>query len=341
MRSRLGILLVLLLGLLLPLGCGGSPETRPKADPEPTLIAVPQDLQVEPDRPATDPRQALALIPADATEVTITDWREMRDRLGYPRLTSDSLMTDRIAFWERARREGLALAEGLLRPEASRLWLDYDLSQDDVQWEARFRTPAGSGFVLLFRRDLDMARVRRAVTDPATKLRGEVLAQQHLLVDGVADEGDPVLASVPGILDLYEPDVESSYLRTSCVPTDEALGDDATVEDLDALLAKQDIRFLRPLEAFTVSFSGPVATARLGAGRTDLHDRVALIDLWPQLGPVTWADAFQGMPVGDSTDGRVGLQVRNPAAAVGLVLAGRLPFAVCNEVVPMAVPTGL
>ncbi|WP_235735690.1 hypothetical protein [Nocardioides alcanivorans] len=339
MRSRPGIIVGLLLTLFVS-ACGGSTPNR-APDSGPSLVEVPASLQVQPDEPARDPRQALALIPADATEVTLTDWREMRDRLGHPGLTSDSLMTDRIAFWERARREGMALTEGLLRAEASRLWLDHDISQDDVQWEARFRTPEGAGFVLMFRRDLDMGRVRAAVQDSETKLRGDVLEAEHLLVDGIAEEGEEVLASAPGVLDLLEADAESTYLRTSCVGTSEALGDDATVDDLDAVLAEHDIRYLRPLEVFSVSFTGPVVTARIGAGRLDLHDRVDLVDSWPATGPVNWSDGFQGMPVGDSSSGRIGLQVRNPVAAVNLVLSGRLPFAVCNEVEPMADPTGL
>lgn len=340
MRSRLGSLLALVLAVLL-CACGGGRSGPAPEAAEPTRLAVPQALRVQPGEPARDPQQALALVPADATDLTLTDWREMRDRLGYPGLSGESLMTDRNAFWERARRDGLALTDGLLRAEASRLWLDHDLSQDDVQWEARFRTPDGAGFVLMFRRDLDMDRVRAAVEDPETGLRGDVLPEQHLLVDGIADAGDPVLASVPGILELMEPDAESSYLRTSCVRSSEVLGDDATVDDLDALLARQDIRYLRPLDAFSVSFTGPIATARLGGARSDLHDRVDLVEIWPETGPIDWDDGFTGTPVGDSGTGRIGLRVREPAAALRLVLSGRLPFAVCNEVDPMATPTGL
>lgn len=339
MRCRLGVLLALL-GLLL-VGCNGGDPAAPPTAEAPRFVAVPDELVVEADRPASDPRQALALIPADALEVTLTDWREMRDRLGHPGLTSDSLMTDRTAFWERARQEGLSFTEGLLRKEASRLWLDHDISQDDVQWEARFRTPDGPGFVLMFRRDLPMERVQAAVDDPATGLRGEILEGERLLVDGIAEEGDPVLASVPDIADLVEEGAESSYLRTSCVPSSEALGDDATADDLDALLAQQDLRYLRPLDAFAVSFTGPLATGRLAGERTDLHDRVNLVDIWPETGPLVWSDGFTGMPVGDSTSGRIGLQIRNPNAAINLVLSGLVPFAVCNEVEPLAVPTGL
>ncbi|CAM3499037.1 hypothetical protein NODU109028_19740 [Nocardioides dubius] len=342
---------VLSLALLTSCSSDDAPTAKPTsstAQSAPALTAVPDDVAVEPGAPVTDPRQALALIPADATALTLTDYRRLRERLGYPRLTSESLMTDRIAFWERVRTETSVLTEGLLRDQASRLWLGYDLGQDDVTWEARFDTPRGAGYVLAFRRGQDMSAVRRAVADRATGLSGAtVLAKERLLVRRIADDGAPVLASVPGIVDLLDDDAESSYLRTTCVPLAEALGDDATVEDQDALLAQVDIRYLRPLAAWAVNFDSRVLTARLSPERADqreradLHQRADLVDVWPVVGAIGWGDGFEGMTVADPITGRIGAQVRNPVAAANLVLSGRIPFAVCNEVTPMAEPTGL
>lgn len=333
-----------LAGVLLVVGLAACSEETPAPQvvAEPTSAPVPTDLEVIATEPLPDPRQALALVPADATEVTLTDWAQVRDHMGFPDLTGDGLVTDRIAFWERARREVALLTDGLFREQESRLFLDHDLTQADVVWEVRFRTPDGPGYVLSFRRGFDMARVRRAVADEATGLGGAtVLAEQRLLVRGIADEGEPVLASVPGVVDLLAEGAESTYLRTGCVPSNEALGPDATVDDLDAVLATYDIRYLRPLTAFAVHFDGPVATARLGADRPDLHDRADLVDAWPETEPINWGDGFRGLTVADPATGRIGLQVRNPVAAASLVLTGRLPFAVCNEVEPLDEPTGL
>lgn len=351
----------LLPGLLLSslvAGCNAENDEPTRAEPTsvPTQ-AVPDDVAVEPGAPVTDPRQALALIPAEATEVTLTDFQQLRERLGYPRLTSDSLMTDRIAFWERVRAETPALTEGLLRDQGSRLWLDYGLGQDDVSWEARFEVAGRAGYVVSFRRGQDMTAVRRAVRDRATGLGGgTVLAKQRLLVRRIADPTDPVLASVPGLTDLLDDEAESSYLRTSCVPLAEALGDDATIEDQEKLLAAADIRYLRPLTAWAVNFDSSVLTARLSpeptasaAGstpaepneRADLHQRADLVDIWPKVGPIDWPDGFEGTTVADPMTGRIGTQVRNPRAAASLILSGRVPFVVCNEVTPMAEPTGL
>jgi hypothetical protein len=45
--------------------------------------------------------------------------------------------------------------------------------------------------------------------------------------------------------------------------------------------------------------------------------------------------------VGDPGTGRIGYDVPRPGAAAALTLLEELPFAVCNEVSPVAEPTGL
>ncbi len=286
----------------------------------------------------------MALVPESAEVLTITDFDEVRARFGADNLSSDSLMTDRSEFWERASTESVLLTDGLLREESSRLTLDHGFSQDDVDWEARFTGPEGAGYVLAFRPGLNMERVRGALRDKELRdtLGGaEVLTGQHLLVKGVADPGEPVWAMDAELAALAEDGVESAYLQKRCVPVRTALGTDATYEDQQTLLERMDPTYLRPLEAFSVSFSDRVVTARLGADRTDLHDRADLTEVWPATGSVAFDEAFGGLPVADPGTGRIGLQVRNPVAAAGLTLEERLPFAVCNEVEPFEEPTGL
>jgi len=272
--------------------------------------------------------------------LTVTDFDAVRARLGVPDLTSDDLMTDRSAFWERADREAVLLTGGLLREDGSRFMLDHGFTQDDVDWEAHFTGPDGAGWVLAFRPDLDMRRVRGALGEDA--LTGAtVLADQHLVVKGVADEGERVWAMDPVFADLTAADAESTYFQKGCVPVRTALGPDATYDDQAALVAQQDPTYLRPLEAFTVSFGDQVATARLGVDRIDLHARADLVDIWPTTGPIGIGDAFEGLAVADPGTGRIGLRVTNPVAAANLTLAETLPFAVCNEVEPFEEPTGL
>lgn len=326
-------------------GCrGGQPEAA-----EPTATATPT-LSVAPPTPRSVLRPevaALALIPADAETATITDLDAIRARLGVPDLTSDDLMSDRRDFWDRAERESVLLTDGLLRADNSALWLDYGLSEDDVDWEARFTGPSGPGYVLAFRPDQDMADVTKAVDAGVGPLGGAtVLADPHLLVSGIADEGAPVWAGDPEIAGGLFPDVEgpareSTYLRRSCIPFAEALGTDATVDDQDAVLATHDPASLDPLAVVSMSFGDDVATAWFAPGRDDLFDRAELIEGWPMSGSIGFADGFTGTPVVDPGTGRIGLHVANPVAAATLTLTDLLPFGICNEVTPMDEPTGL
>lgn len=335
------VLAGLLAASLLLSGCGADTEPdKPAAQPSPT--AIPKDLQVPADRPVHDPRRVLALVPEEADTLTVTDFDQIRDRLGYPDLTSDDLMTDRSNFWELADKGAVMLTDGLLRDQHSRLWLDYGFSQDDVDWEARFSGPDGSGYVLGFRPEQDMDEVAKAVQDGVDPLRdATVLEDQHLVVSGIADEGDPVWASDPALMHLPAVGVESIFVHKGCVPVKDALGPDATFEDQETLLSRYDVSGLLPLDAFSVNFDDATATARTDLDRTDLLARKDLIDHWPETGPITWKDAFEGMPVADPSTGRIGWQVRNPVAAANLVLTDHLPFAVCNEVEPFEEPTGL
>lgn len=305
------------------------------ADPASTAATGPAD---EPTQDA-DPRQALALIPANAEEVTLTDFEAMRTRLGYPGLTSDDLMRDRIDFWEAARARGYALTEGLLREDASELWLDYDFGQDDVAWEARFTGPGGPGYVLAFRDDQPMQEVQDAVDAGAGPLEGaEVLADEHLVVSGISEPGDPALAGEAAVLDLLDERYEATYLHVGCIPLQDALGVDATVEDQDAVLAEHDIDALQELDGFALGFGGSRAVATLGPDRTDGAQRATLAEDWPRTPPISWSDGF-----GEASweSGRLEMPVVDGAAARNLALTERLPFAVCPEVVPFPEPTGL
>jgi hypothetical protein len=320
-------------------GCSAPAAPDPGVSPPPT--AVPAELQL-PDHPTAHAWQGLALVPADAEVVTLTDLDQIRVRFGVPDLSSDDTMSERSAFWERADRDAVLLAQGVLRTDASRLWLDHGISEDDVDWEVHFSGPSGSGYVVAFRPDLDMKRVRGALHERS--LRGsEVLPDQHLLVKGTAASGERVWAADPLLPELMDDEAESAYLRRGCIPVRTALGDDATAQQLGALVAKQDPHHLRPLEEFSVSFAGELATARLGTGRIDLLARTDLSAIWPRSAGAapTFRDGYAGDPIDDPSTGRIGFRVTNPPAAAAVTLDDLLPFAVCNDVVPIEEPTGL
>lgn len=328
------VVLPLLLG-----GCGDDPEPTPQAlaeTPEPTVPAYGTDDTL----PAGE--AALALVPADATLVTVTDFDASRRALGVPELTSEDLVRDRTDYWERARRESVLLAAGMLHEHDSELLLDHGFTSDDVDWEAHFLTPDGPGWVLALRPDLDMALVAGAVDAKVAGLGGaEVDRARHLVSVGAAAGDEETWAERPGIVDLTSSGAtEATYYRAGCVPLAQVLGPDADVTDLDALVARHDPTDLDPLETFAVGFADGIATARLGVDRPDLFDRAALAEDVPTVGPVGFGDAFT-RPVVDPSTGRIGWTVRDPGAAAGLVLTDVLPFAVCPEVAPMEEPTGL
>lgn len=319
-------------------GCGDPGLTAQDLPPEATPTIAAYDAKSE----VQAAQAALTLVPADASVVTVTDFDESRASLGVPDLTSDDLMTDRSDYWERARRESVLLAEGMLLADNSELMLDYGFTQDDVDWEAHFTTPDGPGWILGFRPDLDLAPVQQAVADGVAGLSGaRVDPARHLVSVGAATDGQDTWGTIEGIADLTsDTPAESTYYRAGCVPLSTALGPDADIEDQEAVVSKHDPTALAPLTRFSVSFADGVATARLGSDRTDLFARSELAAAFPTVGPIGFGDAF-AMPVVDPSTGRIGYDVVAPVAAATATLTDLLPFAVCDEVVPMAEPTGL
>ncbi|MGH3362534.1 MAG: hypothetical protein ACRDOM_08770, partial [Nocardioides sp.] len=302
--------------------------------PTPTVAT-----DVPPYDPGLEPAQAvLTLVPLDATTLTLTDFDEVRRHLGVPDVTSADPMTDRIAFWERAAQESPLLAEGMLRPVNSELELDYGFTQDDVDWEAHFSGPGGNGFVLGVRPDLDLGAVRRAVEAGAGPLDGaRVLAAHHLVVSGTAARGETVWAGDPAFEGLVGETAQATYVRRDCVPLETALGPDAGYEEQQDLLAKHPVTNLDELPAFSVTFGDHNATVRMEPTRDDLFDRLDLGRDWPV---AAFGAAFR-QAVGDPTTGRIGYDVPRPPQAAALTLLEELPFAVCNDVTPIAEPTGL
>jgi len=325
----------LLLAALISLGLGACqssdspepPRTLASAEPEP---APAYDEQAEP------AEAVLSLVPQSADVVTVVDWDLVRAQLGQPDLTSEDLMTDRLAFWERASTEAALLTDGLLREDSSTFELDYGFTQDDVDWEARWTGEDGPGFALAFRPDLDLAGVRRAVEDGTGALAGATLDAEHrLLVAGTADAD--VWANEESWAPLLSEPSTATYLHRGCIPLNTALGPDADVEDQQALLAEHPVTSLDDLAGFVIAYGDHHATVRVEPGRSDLFERLRAGEDWPTGEfPATYTNG-----AADPSSGRIGFTLPRPPAAAGLALLEELPFGVCNEVVPLEEPTGL
>ena len=324
------MILVLLLAVL---AAGCSDDSPPPRAPR---LA---ELAPEPAPPyddAAEPAEAvLALVPRAAEVVTVTDWDQVRVQLGQPELTSEDLVSDRLAFWQRVDAEVATLTQGLLRDHDSRLFLDHGFSQDDVDWEARWAGGGERGFALGLRSDLDLTGVREAIAAGVGPLAGAQLrAGDALVVSGAAEED--VWASEERWAPLVAGPASSTYLRRGCIPLHTALGPDAGVEEQDALLAGHPVTTLEELDGFAIGFRALESTVRMEPHRGDLFARLRIGEAWPVAGfPLTYVDG-----AADPASGRIGYTMADPRAAAGLALVEELPFAVCNEVVPMAEPTG-
>lgn len=271
----------------------------------------------------------LALVPDDATTLSVTDFEQVRLLLGASLLTSESPAVERERFWRQAEADAPLLSTGMLRPVEARLLRDYGFTQDDVQWEASFSGPAGDGWVLALRDDLDLDAVGRAVVDGVGPLAGaEVDADNRLVSIGTAPDGESSWAADAELVALVsQAEANATYVERECVPFESAFG--ADVEDELAATPAADLAELETLEAWSLSFGGSLATARLGADRTDVFERMRLAENLPATEPEFARGFTDG--VADPVGGRIGYSMPDPAAAALLTRQRNLPFAVCTD----------
>lgn len=261
----------------------------------------------------------LALVPDDATTLSVTDFEQVRLLLGASLLTGESPAAERARFWRQAEAQAPLLSTGMLRPVEARLLRDYGFTQDDVEWEASFSGPAGEGWVLSFRDDLDLDAVGRAVTDGVGPLAGaDVDADTRLVSSGTAPDGDSSWAADAELVSLVsQAEANATYVERECV-TLEVPFEDTSVETE-----------LEPLAAWSLSLGGTLATARLGAARTDVFERLRLAETLTDLEPEFAAGFTDG--VADPVGGRIGYVMPDPAAAAELTRERLLPFALCAD----------
>jgi hypothetical protein len=271
----------------------------------------------------------LPLVPEDATTLKVTDFEQVRLVLGASLLTGESPAPERASFWRAAEADAPLLSTGLLRPVEARLSRDYGFTQDDVEWEASFSGPSGEGWVLSFRDDLDLAEVQRAVADGVGPLSGaEVDADNRLVTSGTATDGGSSWAADPELVGLVsQAEASATYVERECLTFEVAFA--ADVEDELAEAPAADLAELEPLEAWSLSFGGTLATARLGPARTDVFERMRLSETLPATSPEFGQGFASG--VADPMGGRIGYAMPDPATAAQLTGERHLPFAVCAD----------
>jgi len=293
MTKRWGMGLVAL-GLLAPglTACGHDPVAAPTSPP--SAMASPT-ATYDPTLPPA--RAVLALVPHDATTLSITDFDQVRAQYGAE--PGDP------GFWQDATKHSPLLSTGMLRPYAPQL---RGFGPDDVAWEAHYSgaDATSAGWVLAFGPQADMGAVRQAAAADAGPLAGAVVDTGSRIVSSrtlAADDAGwaDVAALVTG------PEAEATYVARGCLP-----GDD------------QGQR-LEPLDAYAVSFGQTLATAYLGADRDDLFVRLRLGD-----GVPGFRTAFTH-GAADPGTGRIGYRMTDPVDAAQQALRGKLPFAICGS----------
>jgi hypothetical protein len=297
------------------------PEAAPSVEPTPSSAPVF-------DGEAEASAAVLPLVPTEAVDLTVTDFDQIRLQLGVPDLDGGAPKRERTAFWERAAVEAPLLLGGMLREVDDELEREYGWSQDDVAWEAHFGSADGVGWVLKIRDDLPMGDIIRAVDAGVGPLEGaEVLGEDHLVVSNVATDGNDSWAAEPELVALVGTPGSATYVSRECIPFDDVFGDG--VKEALAPSPSADVDGLDELGAFSVTFGGQLATVRLGGERSDVFDRMRLVDTLPDTDP-EFGLAFQ-RGAADPLGGRIGWLLGDPVIAGQLALEKKLPFAICAD----------
>jgi hypothetical protein len=318
-----GSLLVATALALAVTGCADEPDPvfAPSFDETPTSDPA-YDAEAETNE------AVLSLVPADAVDLAVTDFDQIRLQLGVPSLTGADPKRERDAFWRRAEAEAPLLLGGLLREIDDQLASEYGWSQDDVAWEAHFGGPDGVGWVLKIRDDLPMGDVIRAVEAGIGPLAGAVVrGDDHLVVRNAAPDGTESWAADPELVALVGTPGSATYMSRACLSFDDVFG--PGVKEALAPSPSADVDRLDELGAFSVTFGGELATVRLGAERSDVFERMRLPETLPDTDPEFALGYRRG--AADPLGGRIGWDLGDPVVAAGLALGQQLPFAVCAD----------
>jgi hypothetical protein len=318
---RVGVCAVLVLAGLTLAGCSDDPEPYYPPDADTAAVSTEYDPALEPSA------AALALVPADATVLEVTDFDQLRLILGFGGLSSDSDEQERDRFWREAG-DAPTFSDGLLRPVDVQLREEYGFSQDDVAWEAHYGAGEATEWIIAFHDDVRMDDVRRAVTYGVGPLEGaELDVDRHLASSAPPPAGEESWAAESDLHELVGEAAAATYVERGCLPFDTVFGAGMLDQLAEAPAAR--LQMLDPLEAFSVSFGGEVVTVRLGEDRSDAFDRLRIAEVMPRTRP-EFGMAY-GRGVADPSGGRLGFDLARPESAIELVEGRHLPFAVCAD----------
>lgn len=304
---------------LLASGCSGSDELVYPPDPDTSAISTDYDPTLEPSA------AVLALVPAEASTLEVTDFDQLRLTLGFGSLDGRSPAPQRARFW-RALENAATLSQGLLRPDEAELE-PYGFGPDDVAWEATYGDGA-DGWVIAFHDDVALGEVQQAIRADVGLLSGAVLDLERALVTSAeAPEGDDSWAAIEEVVGLVGQSANATYVERACLPFDTVFGAGMEEQLADAPRAALDA--LDPLEGFSVAVGAELVTVRLGEERADAFDRLRLAEVMPAIRPEFGAGFARG--VADPSTGRLGYDVQRPSAVAELIADRHLPFAVCGD----------
>jgi hypothetical protein len=322
--------------------------------------------------------RALAAVPASVLYASFTDLDAVRARLGYADVDSSSPAGERFAFWEAARAEGTMLTGARLYDDIAVMADDYGWTADDVAWEVDFSgnetgctedmicDPSG-GAVLALRPDLDSRLVVGSLVDngfdfhSADQLwtartpgepfdRAVYLPRLNALALGnaiglirVVDVagGAPSLADeIPTLAStLADGSPESAYVDTTgCVSLGEALGPDASEQDLAGYLTPKSQQGLAAADSWAVAIDSDVAaTSYLSVevdgstqGADAARSRAAVIAAWHSLqSGLAFDDVASAQVAVDGPIERASFDVADMPAFAAMVLDHDAPWALC------------
>lgn len=301
-------------------GCSSDPGDP---QPAPPLATATEGTPVfDPEAPPA--LGVMALVPGSMTDLAVSDYEQVRLDLGVPDLEGTDPRAASDRFWARAERTTSILGDNLLREVDDQLASEFGWTSDDVDWQALFGGPEGTGWVLKIRDDLPMGDVSRAVEAGVGPLAGAVVvAEQHLVTRNAEGNGDASWAADPELTALAGAPSPATFVSRTCVAEDTLVPEGELAPTLAGDVARLD-----ELGPFSLTLGSELATAQLGLARGDAFSRLGLPGLLPATDPDF--DAVFVRPVADPGGGRLGWEITDAAAAADLTLRRQLPFAVCG-----------
>jgi hypothetical protein len=316
---------------------------------------------------------ALHAVPQAADEVSFTNLSAVKRRLGYNHLTSESPAGKRLQFWRAVRRDGSLLTGTLLSNDSSAMARDYGWTGEDVDWEVDFASTeegcqrsmlceTARGSVLGLRKDLDWIDVISSLIDnefqqdqsqpsvwttsdkqaPFTIVR--LLPEVRAVAVGNAigitrigqvAAGAPSIAADVGRLAEQLSDAESVQLSPGCVTVEQAMGPDATDDDVSAYLRHHNVSQLLSATQSAVGTAGPRSARALvqlasAATSDDISLRTDLVSSWSSVHTgIAFRDVASVSASGSGDVESLAVDVHEADVFRDMVLTHDTPWALC------------